>query len=115
MKIKTRKTKMDTLINLISFIFIFIGSITILIGSLGLLRLPDVFSRIHAAGMIDTAGASFVILGMILQSGFSLITAKLVFIGIFIFFTSPITGHVTANLARKKGVNPLGKTKGKIL
>ena len=46
---------MDTLINLISFIFIFIGSITILIGSLGLLRLPDVFSRIHAVGMIDTA------------------------------------------------------------
>ena len=52
---------------------------------------------------------------MILQSGFSLITAKLVFIGIFIFFTSPITGHVTANLARKKGVNPVGKTKGKTL
>ena len=61
------------------------------------------------------AGTSFVILGMILQSGFSLITAKLVFIGIFIFFTSPITGHVTANLARKKGVNPVGKTKGKTL
>ena len=72
-------------------------------------------SLIHAAGMIDTAGASFIILGMILQSGFSLITAKLIFIGIFIFFTSPITGHVTANLARKKGVNPIGKTKGKTL
>ena len=55
---------MDTLINLISFIFIFIGSITILIGSLGLLRLPDVFSRIHAVGMIDTAGIGFIIFGL---------------------------------------------------
>ena len=92
-----------------------IGIFFILTGSLGLLKLPDVFSRIHAAGMIDTAGASFIIFGMILQSGFSLITAKLVFIGIFIFFTSPITGHATANLARKKGLNPTGKTKGKTL
>ena len=106
---------MEILINILAFTSIIIGSIIILIGSFGIIRLPDVFSRIHAAGMIDTAGASFIILGMILQSGFSLITAKLVFIGIFIFFTSPITGHVTANLARKKGVTPVGKTKGKTL
>jgi len=62
-----------------------IGVFFLLTGSLGLLKLPDVFSRIHAAGMIDTTGASFIIFGMILQSGSSLITAKLVFIGIFIF------------------------------
>ena len=105
----------DTVLNISSIVSFVIGIFFILTGSLGILRLPDVFSRIHAAGMIDTAGASFIILGMILQSGFSLITAKLVFIGIFIFFTSPITGHVTANLARKKGVTPVGKTKGKTL
>ena len=105
----------DTVLNISSIVSFVIGIFFILTGSLGILRLPDVFSRIHAAGMIDTAGASFIILGMILQSGFSLITAKLVFIGIFIYFTSPITGHVTANLARKKGINPVGKTKGKTL
>ena len=105
----------DTIINLASMLSLIIGIFFIITGSFGLLRLPDVFSRIHAAGMIDTAGAAFIILGMILQSGFSIITAKLVFVGIFIFFTSPITGHVTANLARKKGVNPIGKTKGKTL
>ena len=105
----------DVILNIFSVISFIIGIFFILIGSIGILRLPDVFSRIHAAGMIDTAGASFIILGMILQSGFSLITAKLVFIGIFIFFTSPITGHVTANLARRKGLTPVGKTKGKTL
>ena len=68
---------MDTLINLISFIFIFIGSITILIGSLGLLRLPDVFSRIHAVGMIDTAGIGFIIFGLLIYSGFTIVSIKL--------------------------------------
>ena len=68
----------------------------------GLIKLPDVFARIHAAGMIDTGGTAFFILGMILQSGWSLITVKLILIGIFIFFTSPVTSHVTANLARRK-------------
>ena len=106
---------LDALINVASVISLILGIFFILTGSIGILRLPDVFARIHAAGMIDTAGSAFIILGMILQSGFSLITAKLVFIGIFIFFTSPITGHVTANLARKKGLIPIGKTKGKLL
>ena len=106
---------LDLSIQIISIISFVGGVFFILTGSIGLIRLPDVFSRIHAAGMIDTAGSAFIILGMCLQSGFSLVTAKLIFIGIFIFFTSPITGHVTANLARKKGVNPVGKTKGKTL
>ena len=65
-----------------------IGIFFILTGSLGLLKLPDVFSRIHSAGMIDTAGVAFIILGMIFQSGISLATAKLVFIGVFIFFST---------------------------
>ena len=106
---------LDALINVASVISLILGIFFILTGSIGILRLPDVFARIHAAGMIDTAGSAFIILGMILQSGWSLITAKLVFIGIFIFFTSPITGHVTANLARKKGLIPIGKTNGKLL
>tara|TARA_B100001996_G_scaffold374456_1_gene353096 strand:+ start:2623 stop:2946 length:324 start_codon:yes stop_codon:yes gene_type:complete len=92
-----------------------IGVFFILTGSLGLLKLPDVFSRIHSAGMIDTAGAGFIILGMIFQSGISLATAKLVFIAIFIFFSSPVSSHVISNLARKKGLVPIGKKRGKLL
>ena len=92
-----------------------IGVFFILTGSIGLLKLPDVFSRIHSSGMIDTAGAAFLILGMAFQSGISLATAKLVFIGIFIFFSSPVSSHVISNLARKKGIIPIGKKKGKLL
>jgi len=88
---------------------------SIIIGACGLIKLPDVFSRIHAAGMIDTGGTAFFLLGMIVQSGWSLITVKLILIGVFIFFTSPVTSHVTANLARQKKIIPIGKKIGKLL
>ncbi len=106
---------MDLFLDLLTGLCFFLGSISIIIGACGLIKLPDVFARIHAAGMIDTGGTAFFILGMILQSGWSLITVKLILIGIFIFFTSPVTSHVTANLAREKGIIPVGKKIGKLL
>ena len=106
---------MEFIKDIITWIFFFIGSMSIIIGACGLIKLPDVFSRIHAAGMIDTGGTAFFLLGMIVQSGWSLITVKLILIGIFIFFTSPVTSHVTANLARQKKIIPVGKKIGKLL
>ena len=86
---------MDLFIDLLTGLCFFLGSLCIIIGACGLIKLPDVFSRIHAAGMIDTGGTAFFILGMIIQSGWSLITVKLLLIGIFIFFTSPVTSLLT--------------------
>lgn len=106
---------MDLFTDLLTGLFFSLGSLSIIIGACGLIKLPDVFSRIHAAGMIDTGGTAFFVLGMIMQSGWSLITVKLLLIGIFIFFTSPVTSHVTANLAREKGMVPEGKKIGKLL
>lgn len=97
------------LIAILSGFFIGCGVVALLIGSLGLLRLPDVYCRIHAVGMIDTAGASFIILGMIIHEGFTLVTVKLVLIGVFMFFTSPIATHAVAQVAYKSGVVPVGR------
>ena len=107
------------LITILSGFFLACGVLAVLIGSIGLLRLPDVYCRIHAVGMIDTAGASFIILGMIVNEGFSLVTVKLVLVGIFLFFTSPIATHAVAQVAYKSGVAPIGRnlarsTTGKI-
>ena len=77
-------------LEILSGICFFLGIISILIGSIGIIKLPDVFSRLHASGMIDTAGVAFIILGMVLQSGLSITSIKLILIGVFIFFTSPI-------------------------
>ena len=100
---------MDMLLLLLSGLSIAIGVIALLIGSLGLIKLPDVYCRIHAVGMIDTAGASFIILGMIIHQGSSLVSFKLALIGVFLFFTSPIATHAVAQVAHKMGVKPAGR------
>ena len=97
------------LISILSGCFILLGVLALLIGALGLLRLPDVYCRIHAVGMIDTAGASFIILGLAIHEGFSLVTVKRLFIGIFLFFTSPSATHAVAQVAHKSGVVPVGR------
>ena len=97
---------MEILINIISFLFIITGSILILIGSFGLFRLPDVFSRIHAVGMIDTAGIGFIIFGLLVYSGFTIVSIKLLILGFVLIFTSPISGHAVAISAKKIGLKP---------
>jgi multicomponent Na+:H+ antiporter subunit G len=104
---------MEMLTLILSGLSIFIGIVALLIGSLGLIRLPDVFCRIHAVGMIDTAGASFIILGMVIYEGFTLVTVKLLFVGIFLFFTSPIATHAVAQVAHTMGVKPVGRNLAK--
>ena len=104
----------QTLVTILSGFFIACGIVALLIGSLGLLRLPDVYCRIHAVGMIDTAGASFIILGMIIHEGFTLVSVKLVLIGVFLFFTSPIATHAVAQVAHKSGVVPVGRNLARV-
>ena len=102
------------LVAMFSGFLIVCGVVALLIGSLGLLRLPDVYCRIHAVGMIDTAGASFIILGMIIHEGFTLVSVKLVLIGVFLFFTSPIATHAVAQVAYKSGVVPVGRNLARV-
>lgn len=83
------------------------GSVFALIGAIGIVRLPDVYSRMHGAGMIDTLGAALILLGLMLQSGHWLVTVKLLLIGVFLFFTSPTTTFALARAALNAGVKPL--------
>ena len=97
------------MLEILAYLFIVIGSIAIIIGSIGLVRLPDLYARIHAAGVIDTAGVAFMILGMALLAPTWLVVVKLVLIGIFLFFTSPISVHAIAQVAHQQGVKPYEK------
>ena len=105
---------MSLILDIASILCFVIGTVALITGSLGLLRLPDVYSRIHAAGIIDTAGVGFIVLGMMLQAGLSLTSAKLALIVFFLFFTSPISGHAIAMMAHKFAVEPKARNlKGK--
>ena len=82
------------------------GSFFVVCGALGLLRMPDIYTRLHAASVIDTAGAGLLILGMILQAGFTLVTVKLLFVLAIFFFTLPVASHALARVALQEGIKP---------
>ena len=94
------------IVDTLSWISIGIGSAFILVGGLGLVRMPDFFTRLHAASVADTAGAGFILLGLMLQAGLSLTTFKLVLIFVFLVFTSPTAAHALAHAALLDGVLP---------
>ena len=97
----------ELILNLISAGLLAAGSIFVLIGAFGLVRLPDFYTRLHAAGITDTLGAELILLGLMFQAGLSLITVKLILISLFIFFTSPTATHAVANAARVMGLKPM--------
>jgi len=82
------------------------GSYFVLAGGVGLVRLPDLYTRMHAAGLVDTMGMVLVFAGLMLQAGLAHATIKLFVIAFFTFFTSPTTTHALAKAARHGGVEP---------
>ncbi len=98
---------MEAALDYLSWAAIVIGSVFALIGALGMLRLPDVFTRIHAASLIETMGAGMIILGLMFQAGLTLIGVKLVLILLFLFFTNPTTTHALVRALHHAGVKPM--------
>ena len=78
-----------------------------LIGGIGIYRLPDIYTRMHGAGIIDSLGAAMIIAGLMVQAGLTLVTVKLALIIVFLFFTGPTTTHALARAAQAEGVLPL--------
>ena len=97
---------MNTIIEVTSWVFLAGGSVFLLIGGIGLWRMPDFFARLHAASITDTGGAGLMLLGLILQAGVSLVTLKLLLMLFFIFFTSPTAAHALARTALQEGMKP---------
>ena len=95
------------ILDVLSVALIGIGSVSLIIGALGVLRLPDVYTRMHAASITDTLGAGSIILGLILQAGLTLVAGKLFLILVFLFFTSPASSFALAHAALSSGVKPI--------
>ena len=95
------------ILDILSVALIGIGSVSLIIGALGVLRLPDVYTRMHAASITDTLGAGSIILGLILQAGLTLVAGKLFLILVFLFFTSPASSFALAHAALSSGIKPI--------
>jgi len=104
---------MEAFLDIMSWVFLVAGSIFAVIGGLGLLRLPDVFSRMHGGGITDTLGAGLILTGLMFQAGLTLVTVKLIMILFFLLVTSPTSAHALARAALASGLEPLQALKRK--
>ena len=98
---------MPSLLDFAAGACLFGGAAFLLVGAVGLVRLPDFFTRIHATGVIDTMGMGLTLAGLILLAGWSLPSVKLLLILGFMLLTGPTATHALAKAALHGGLDPL--------
>ena len=92
---------------ILSWLLIVPGALFCVIGAVGLLRLPEFYTRMHGASVTDTLGATLILAGLMLQpSADWLVVAKLFFILAFLYVTSPTAGHSLIHAAYTSGYEP---------
>lgn len=99
-------SNLDTLLQILSWVLIISGSFFVVIGAIGTLRFPDFWARLHAASVTESGGVILLLGGMCIQAGLTLITVKLLIIGLFLFITGPTSTHAVANAALVSGLKP---------
>ena len=99
---------MPELINVLSALCLLLGAFLIFSGGLGVLRFPDFFTRMHAAGVTETMAATLIVVGLMLHSGWGLPLFKLLLILLFVMITGPTASHALAKSALHGGLRPMG-------
>lgn len=99
-----------TALAIASWTLIAAGALFALVGAIGMLRLPDFYTRTHAAGITDSAGVGLLLLGLLLQAESFAVAIRILLILLFLLFTGPTTVHALAHAAYQDGLKPkLGK------
>jgi len=98
---------LNTALDLLSWACLIAGGAFCIIGGIGLVRMPDFYTRVHAASVTETLGAGLTLIGLAIQAGLTLACAKLVIIGILILFMSPTGTHALTRAALVRGLDPV--------
>lgn len=88
---------------LLAFVLMGLGLIFLIGSAIGMLRLPDFYSRVHASGNSETLGTALVFLGLAVYNGFTDASAKIIIIFLFVFIGNPIGSHILTKTAYKTG------------
>lgn len=96
----------DIAVNTLSWFLLCTGGAFVLIGGIGAMRLPDFYTRLHAASLTETMATIMIFIGMILQAGLSLAALKLAAIMVFLLLTAPTASYALANAALQSGLRP---------
>ena len=94
---------MELLVDIVSWILMSAGSIFVVLGGIGALRMPDLYTRMHATSMTDSSGSILIMSGIILQAGFTIAAIKLTAILLFLILTSPTSSNALASAALLAG------------
>ena len=97
---------MQLFLDIISWTLLSAGGFFVLVGGIGALRMPNLYTRMHAASVTDTIGAVLVLGGIMVQAGLSLATIKLAAILLFLLITSPTASYALAHSALLAGIKP---------
>jgi len=93
-----------TILEIASIVLLTAGVFFLLVGSIGLIRLPDFYTRIHAAAKSDTLGLGLAIIGLAIHQGLTITTGKLLVVAAFVAVTNPVGIHALARAARISGL-----------
>jgi multicomponent Na+:H+ antiporter subunit G len=77
-----------------------------LVAAVGILRLPDIYTRAHGASKSDTLGAGLTLAGVAVAFGSSIPTVKAALLVVFMFITNPTAAHAIARAAADQGIEP---------
>ncbi len=99
---------MGMLVDLVSWVLLLIGGFFVVVGGVGVLRMPELYTRMHASGVTDSIAPILVLTGLMFQGGFSLISLKLVAILVFLLLTGPTATNALASAALLAGTKSIG-------
>ena len=95
--------------DLLSALFVLAGGFFLVVGGLGLVRLPDLFTRMHAAGVGDTLGVGLFMVGFMFLVDLGGVTIKLVLVLVLLLLTGPVATHALAKAALHRGLRPIAE------
>ncbi len=95
--------------NIVGIVLVATGLVFMLIGSIGIVRLPDFFTRTHAASKVDTVGVMVVLIGVAVLEGLTLTSGKVLLAAFILMLTNPVAAHALARAAYLRGLKPWRK------
>ncbi len=98
---------MSIVLDGLSWVLLTAGAGFYVIGAYGLMKMPDVFTRMHAASVSDTFGASLILVGMMFQTMDPLVLVRLVIILALLLYTGPVATHALAQASLTAGLKPI--------
>jgi multicomponent Na+:H+ antiporter subunit G len=98
-----------TIINVLTVMLLLIGAFFMLAGTIGFVRFPDFYSRMHATGKCDTLGEGLMLVALIIYGGATFVSVKILFLIVFILLANPTSTHAIAKAAYDVGLEPWRK------